>query len=121
MPERKRTFRVESVEVQGDGSFVILRKLSWVQRQEAQLLLAEAAGGELPQDKSKIRATTAFLTTNRDFTREMLGKAVERWNWVQDDGTAMPLPADGGMELLSEDEVLFLVRALQPKEDAGKN
>jgi len=115
MPERKNTFRVAADEVQGEGSWVDLRRLSWEQQRRAQRLLAEHAGGELPRDTTKVPLTVAFLEVNSEFTREMLASGVAAWNWVDDQGQALPLPAAGGMVLLSDQEVAFLVVALQPK------
>jgi hypothetical protein len=121
MPQRQNTLRLETPQLQGDGSFVTLRRLSWERQQEAQRLLAEGNGGTLPRDGAEMSVTAEFLRTNEAWTREILAESVINWNWVDDAGQPMPLPVDGGIPLLSLDEVLFLLRTLQPSREQQKN
>ncbi len=120
MPERRNTFRVESDEVQGEGSFVVLRRQSWRDAQANARMLAELNGGVVPVAGERVRATVAFLAANEQATNEMLQKAVVAWNWVDDAGKPLPIPSEGDPDLNSQ-EVQFLVRALQPSQEALKN
>ena len=105
--------RVDSAEVQGEGSFVVVRKLGYAQRQTANRMMAEACGGTLPQkiEDADIAITSEFLAGNDAFTRELLMANVVAWNWVDDAGQPLPLPsADPAViEDLTEEEVTFLV------------
>lgn len=122
MPRRNNMMRVASDEVQGEGSFVLLRRIRWETQQEAQLKLAEAAGGEIASDGQGVRVTTEFLQINADFTRDLLRQCVVDWNWVDDDEKALPKPSDpAALGMLNVDEVQFIVRALQPGRDELKN
>lgn len=122
MPKRQNTIRVAADEVQGEGAFVVLRRLPWARQQEAQRLLAQAAGGTLPNDPTAMSVTAAFLDVNEEFTRAVLRECVVAWNWVDDAGEALPLPHDeASIALLSGEEVQFIVRALQGAREELKN
>lgn len=122
MPRRNNLMRVASDAVQGEGSFVLLRRIRWETQQEAQLKLAEAAGGEIASDGQGVRVTTEFLQINADFTRDLLRQCVVDWNWVDDNEEPLPKPSDpAALGLLNVDEVQFIVRALQPGRDELKN
>lgn len=122
MPERKNTFRVESDEVQGEGSFVVLRKPSWREQQDKNERIAEANGGAMPRSMAELaRVTTEWLRTNREVAEQQVAGCVVRWNWVDDEGKPMPLPKDGGMAQLSFDEMQWLYTRLQPQAEAAKN
>jgi hypothetical protein len=121
MPQRQNTFQVDSATVQGEGAYVVLRRMSWKDMQHNNLTLAEFNGGELPRSMDTLRLTTEFLATNTDITAKTLQQAVVAWNWVDDAGAPLPLPSAGGMEKLSDQEVQFLIRALQPQAEALKN
>lgn len=120
MPKRNNTFRVESDEVQGEGSFVVLRRQSWGDAQRNNRLLAEMNGGELPRGPEQVRLTTEFLEANVDITQETLAKAVVAWNWVDDEEKPLPIPSAGEPNLTGE-EVQFIIRALSAKAETEKN
>lgn len=115
MPERKGTIRVDASEVQGTDAFVVIQKMSYGAKRRAALMLAEAFGGTLPANlaEAQIPANVEFLRANASFTLELLAEGVLDWNWVDDKGTLMKLPADGGIDGLTDEEVEFLVRAIR--------
>lgn len=121
MPKRLNTIRLESTEVQGEGSFVVLRRLDWKTAQHNNRALAELNNGVLPGVAERVTVTLALLDTNQQITDEMLRAAIIEWNWVDDAENPLPLPRDAGIGHLSDLEVQFLVRALQPRGDAAKN
>lgn len=123
MAQRQGSVRVPSDDVQGEGSFVVVRKIGYAQKQLASRMLADACGGRLPrrpdEAEERFTASTEFLTGNDDFTRQLLTENVLAWNWVDDDGQALPLPRAGGViERLTDDEVTFLARAIQGQQPA---
>jgi hypothetical protein len=86
------TRRIDSAQVQGEGSFVILRNLTVG---EASDFIRTASGNAV-----EVRA--AFLA----------GKVVE-WNWVDGDGNPLPQPTDESvLRLLTLEEQMFLVQNL---------
>lgn len=117
MAQRQGIVRIDAAEVQGEGAYVVVRKLGYVQRQQATRMMADAFGGKLPQklDSAEIAITSEFLAGNDAYTRQLLGENVIEWNWVDDAGKALPVPsADGSViERLTDDEVTFLARVIQ--------
>lgn len=127
MAERQNRMRVASDAVQGPGSYVVLRKLGYAQRRRATALLTAANGGQLPKhaDLSDVEQPVQLMQANDAFTRELLADNVAEWNWVDDDGQLLPLPSVDieVVDRLTEEEVAFVVRAIQSgmTADAAKN
>lgn len=117
MAQRQGIIRIDAAEVQGEGAYVVVRKLGYAQRQQATRMMAEAFGGKLPQkiEGADIAVTSEFLVGNDAYTRDLLTSNVIEWNWVNDAGKALPLPsADASViERLTDDEVNFLAKAIQ--------
>ena len=129
MAQRLGTVRVPSETVQGEGSFVVVRKIGYTQRTTASKMLAQACGGVVPTNKAaiedKFSATSDFLMANDEFTQQLLVENVVAWNWVDDDGQALPLPREdvGTIRRLTDEEVTFLAQAIQGglSKEAEKN
>lgn len=126
MPQRQNVIRVETPEVMGEGSFVMLRSLEWGSNKELQKGLADANGGVLPRSEADISSITAnFIEANDALTRKLICESVLKWNWVDDDGQELPLPQDGGIDKLSMREIAFLMQTLQnppdPKASGGSS
>jgi hypothetical protein len=119
MAERQGKVRVESDEVQGKGSFVVVRRLSYGQKRAATRMVARAAGGTIPTDLKAEGLTidAEYLNDNDAFTGQLLQENVLEWNWVDFDGNPLRLPKDdpGVIDQLTDDEVEFLVRHINPK------
>jgi len=94
MPKRKSTNRIESEEVQGEGSYVIFRSLLVEEVRKARGIKDDDDTFELGMDN----------ITNH----------IVEWNWVDEDGEPLPLPSDdpGIMDKLTVDEVNFLANNL---------
>ncbi len=94
---RKRTYRVDSEQVQGKGS--------WVE-------LVQMPHGECQR----------FATLNRDDPEidTLVRRHIAAWNWTDDEGEELPTPAV--VEDLSELERSFLINALlYPLSHLAKN
>src|SRR5512137_1897899 len=117
MAQRQGIIRVDASDVQGDGAYVVVRKLGYAQRQMATRMMADAFGGKLPQNLQgeNITLTSEFLAGNDAYTRDLLTANIIEWNWVDDAGNALPVPSaePGVIERLTDDEVNFLARAIQ--------
>ena len=96
MPERinKLLKRVDSAQVQGEGSYALLKSPS----------IGDIRDGQLPD--------TSDRTANMDFAVSLLGKLVKEWNWVDDDGNPLPAPSAEVINGLPYAEIKFLMDAL---------
>ena len=76
MAQRVSTKKILSDDVQGEGSFVVLRALEY----------------GLIEERMKLDAddTAAIL----DFNREFVKAIVVEWNWVDDAGALLPMPSE---------------------------
>jgi len=77
MARRNATYRVSSEQVQGEGSYVVLRCLSYARARDAALLADEANAAAEAQ-----------------YTQQMITEGVVDWDWVDDDGNRLPLPRE---------------------------
>ena len=111
MPQRKHKLiqRIDSAEVQGEGSYVIVQNLN-----------LEQAKGLYGSAKS----------ANRDSEDEMLTLGIQilkdliiEWNWVDDDDNPLPQPKEHPevLDTLPYQEATFLVTALGLGEARVKN
>jgi phosphoenolpyruvate carboxylase len=75
MARRPATVRVPTPLVQGEDSYVELRRMTWGERKEARKRLAELKGAE----------SDAFLS-------EFVLSLLSGWNWVDGDGNPLPMP-----------------------------
>lgn len=92
MPERKAMYKVDSVSVQGEDSWVELSYMEWGEVQAAMK-------GDLKSD-------------------DILKEHVLAWNWVDAEGEALEL----SMTVLFEPERRFLLdRLFDPGKDDAKN
>lgn len=102
MPERKSTRKVNSQEVQGDDSFVVLHRITVGERRalESAQSQAEAKGEKFDVEQYGIDVLTRHLVA---------------WNWVNDAGDPLPLPnADATViDRLTDEELKFLVNAFR--------
>lgn len=76
MAQRVSTRKVLSDEVQGEGSYVVLRALPYS--------MISARAGVDQNDFTQVLA----------FNETFLASVVVDWNWVDDAGEPLPLPAD---------------------------
>lgn len=92
MPERlTATRRIDSAQVQGDGSFVVLRNLT----------VNEALGFIGAKNGNAIEIRAGFLAS----------KVVE-WNWVDDNGNPLPQPTEETLRDLTIQEQRWLAEQL---------
>lgn len=107
MPQRQNAWTVRSEQVQGEGSFVVMRRLSFGEALRVGQLLKEGADGYKEAVSLTVRA------------------AVVRWNWVDDEGKPLPPPGEGfDLDLLTDEEAAFLLDKAYGKRDQpepGKN
>ncbi len=103
MATRQSTVRVSSEEIQGEGSYVVLRYMKFGLVLEA---MEKTEGKSNPKDE-------------KEYTLKLLRDAVVEWNWVDDNGAPLPLPSEGlEIESLLTNEVVWLVEQVTGREKA---
>lgn len=92
--KNKNRVRVDSSAVQGEGSFVIVDRITWGLMQE---LLPNA-------DK----------LNEKEIAMQIIPKLVVAWDWVDDDDNPLPQPKDNPevFDQLNDAEIEFLTGAM---------
>lgn len=108
MPRRKLITRVKSDEVQGEDSWVDIRRMLWkeikaLQKQKKKIDESEDAGFEVGS--------------------ELILSHIERWNWCDESGVPLPQPEDDPdvFDDLTDEEFSFLADAVAGNEEERKN
>ena len=103
MPERKGTITVESERVQGEGSWVRVRRLTMGEIRG----LRKAEGDTFELGESLVR------------------ERVVAWNWVDEKGQPLPQPGEAGFEGawdgVTDQEFMFLSEAVAGSMEQRKN
>lgn len=89
--------KVDSAEVQGDDSYVLLRAMTY---------------GDSKAYFS--RMTSDDKSEQYQVGNELLIKMIQEWNWVDDEGVLLPLPKDDPTVLdnMPVEEIVFLSKQL---------
>lgn len=129
MPQRRSTVRVEGGP-QGDDAYIAVRKLRYGDRelddelmairQELQHLVMVELGVKMDgdqisapsvdgeEDLKKLNAAEQRIEELQRQQLALLLPFVVEWNWVDDEGEAMPLPHESGKADLYREEVEWL-------------
>jgi hypothetical protein len=93
MPKRKRIQRVDTEAVQGEGSYVVIKRM---------------LVGEI-RSMAK-RATGDMKLLAVEMSSEILATHVVEWNWVDDEDNPLPVPYQNEevFDQLSDEEFQFL-------------
>lgn len=107
MPKRQATSKVNSEEVMGEDSWVVLRHIKYARALEVMGYLEDEDLTELEQEK---------------VMADVVAEAVVEWNWVDEDGKPLATPKEG-LELgeLYTHEIQFLVNQILAAAEARKN
>lgn len=98
MAKRRSTYRIDSKEVQGEGSFVILRAVPYRVAREALELRGDSEGLSLVEAEK-------YVST-------LIANSIVEWDWVDDDDNPLPIPEEGNLDNLLSLEVKFLTEKL---------
>lgn len=95
------TKRFDSADVQGPGSYVVLRRPNWKAMRGA-LGAFQAAGGEANASEAGLMMMDALLP-----------EMIVEWNWVDEAGEPLALPAEDptAIDELEPTEAIWLVQA----------
>lgn len=110
MAKKTKLFRFATDQIQGEGTFVTMRRPSWGVMRKAMALM---------DGKSEQEAGLAMMS-------ELLPHLITAWNWTDVDGELLPLPKDHPeiIDDLEMPEAMFLVEKaseLLAPEKTGKN
>jgi len=90
----------------GEGSYVVLHPVKY---KEARAALRMAEDGKSDVEKE-------------EHVNSLLRNSIVEWDWVDDDGELLPVPADGfDIDELYNHEITFLISALLGTEQEQKN
>jgi len=100
MPQRKSVRRFESLEIQGDDSWIEVSRLT----------VGEARVINEQQGKDDLDSFEAVLP--------LYQKHIVNWNWVDDDGEPLPLPKNDPdvVDGLTDQEFAFVAECLSGEE-----
>lgn len=115
MPRRQSIRRVASEAVQGEDSYIIVRKMTVGEHTRHLALVADAQQAQADGDSQRITAIESEMTG-------LLASCVRGWNWVDDDDEPLPSPAEDEdvLQALTLDEVEFIVNAIRGNVDSEK-
>ena len=102
MPQRQSIKRVDSANVQGEGSWVDVRRITYGMGVDAQ----------------KLQSTTE--TSSLDvYKRKLITYLVAAWNWVDDEGQLLPTPKENPavIDSLLDTEIMWLMQQLVAQTD----
>ena len=90
---QQKTNRIDTTLVQGEGSYIIAKALTWDEFQEIQAM----------DEQQIVKRAPSFITEN-----------VIEWNWTGDDDKPLPAPASDPLVIgkLTIREVVFLMRTI---------
>ena len=139
MPKRNNVKRIESPDLQGEDSYVVIRTVEWgvskqlkprmrvaedhVNRKQKLLDRASEALDEASDDQKEtaqaaVEAAQIALDEAESkliaITEDLVKKNFVEWNWVDDDGNPFDNPSQNSevLDRLSADEVEFLGLAI---------
>lgn len=103
MPRRQGIRRMDSEDVMGEGSYVVVRPVTYGEAQK--IMRVEEGSG---QEQAALE--------------QLVVDTVVEWNWVDDDGGPLPQPNDPEvLQLLYTHEFAWLVDAILASTERRKN
>ena len=105
MSKRQNVRKTMTPNLQGPGSFVEFKRFTYGESKAIREAAAAHADDENWQQEESLRVLAEHLIA---------------WNWVDDDGNALPLPKDDPavLDQLTDEEVKFLIGLFGDKTDA---
>jgi len=131
MPTRRNVVRVVTASVQGDDSYVVVRKLTVGEAREVlrdrqrrnQSAMVRMADAGQNQEIIQEAIDAEAAIENIEWAVKRFKGHIREWNWVDDDGEPLPQIKDDPdiVDQLSIDEMRVLSEALGTDQDAAKN
>ena len=103
--------KIETPDLQGEGSYITVKPVSYKVTKEAGRFLA--MGDVSQRDDMTAAEKLAHTKREQELTEQLIFGSIIDWSWADDEGTPLPLPrAADDLDLLTADEVAFLVSAI---------
>jgi len=114
MAKRRNTRKVETEDLQGEGSYVILKNIPYKTVREARQKMNSGKSKDLTdEEQAKIED---------EFVQEIFSLVVTEWDWVDDDDEPMKLPSNGlDIGELTIDEISFIMEQATGQGSVSKN
>jgi len=95
MAKRLNVVKVDSAEVQGEGSFVVIRKFTF---------------GELKAIRKTAKSIEGDEDVAIEVSTDLLAAHIVQWDWVDEFDAPLPQPKDGSevIDQLTNEEINFL-------------
>lgn len=112
--------RIETTNLQGEGSFIIVKTVGWKTAKKINEFLSignvmSRADMTNEQKKKHVDEETAL-------TEQILFSCIVDWNWADETGVPLPIPMNTeDLDLLTVDEVQFLLSSVTGKNGDLKN
>lgn len=108
---RVSTKKIECTALQGEGSFVTVKPVSYKVAKEAGRFLA--IGDVSARADMSEADKLAHTKREQELTESLIFGSIIEWNWSDETGKALPIPRTvEDLDLLTADEVAFLVSAI---------
>jgi hypothetical protein len=100
---RKPNRQVDSAKVQGEGTYVVFRRLLWGEFQELS------------------RRQEAKEITGEQYSSELIARQLADWNWTDESGVTLPVPQTDPsvLERLTDEEVGWLIDQVNGERQAA--
>lgn len=100
--------RVETPELQGEGSFVVFRKLSHGAVKEVRRFMVI---GDVKERKDlTVEQIDEMITKEETLTLELVSNGIVEWNWQDDAGNPLPIPkTTEDLDKMTDEEVQYIV------------
>lgn len=138
-----RTERIDTSEVQGDGSYIVIRrptigegkknkklvvtaqrKVDRAERRYNRLVDNDDGSGDYDERIDNAADNLDALEDEADNkANTLLCQYIVEWNWKDDDGKRLPIPKDDvtAMDMINQPEMQFIVDQFNVSDDTKKN
>ena len=100
--------RVETPELQGEGSFVVFRKLSHGAVKEVRRFMVI---GDVKERKDlTVEQIDEMIAKEEKLTLDLISNGVMEWNWQDENGNPLPIPkTTEDLDKMTDEEVQYIV------------
>jgi len=100
--------RVETPELQGEGSFVVFRKLSHGAVKEVRRFMVI---GDVKERKDlTVEQIDEMIAKEEMLTLELVSNGIAEWNWQDENGNPLPIPkTTEDLDKMTDEEVQYIV------------